>query len=396
MRVMMWTDPIPFHQPPTAYSKVAEAIYEGLKTKHRFAHTPMAEAQNLGIFKWQEMLVYPSGQEGFGEDVIETNALHFNSDLVFVLKDLFTLEKIIRLPLECLFYVPVDHSPISPAVEVKLKTAFKTVAMSRFGEEALKEKGLKVDAVIPHGYDPSIYFPRFGVEKDKARAFLRLPTEDFFVGFIGVNRARKMIPRVLQVFKRLLEISGEEKHHIRLMLWTDVSKDIPLLPTMRDIGLQDYVYWPMKDLYRAGIPEKDMWMFYNAMDVVVGVAGEGFWLPGLEAQACGVPIVVADYGAAAELVGSGFKAKVSDYTYINEVGVRQPLVDLDDMAQKILEVKHGDRDEFREKAVQFAKPYVWENIIQKHWVPLLDSCEEELRPMINSELTFKRWDQEVA
>lgn len=354
----------------------------------------MIQANNMGIFKWEDMFVYRSGNTPFAEDVIEMNTLHFNADLVFVLKDAFPFEQIMYMPLEQLWYVPVDHYPLSPSVGFRLKSAFRVVAMSNFGEKALRSMNIRVDDVIPHGYDPEIYFPRHGIDKDNSKRFFHVPLNVFTVGFIGMNRTRKMVPRVLQAFKRLLEISEDKEIH--MLLWTNIEKETPLLPMMRDLGLSAHVHWPDVLFYNMGIPERDMGRFYNAVDCLICVSGEGFWLPGLEAEASGTPIVVPDYAAAPELIGSGYKAKVEDWTYNNEVGVRQPLVDLDDMAEKILKIKDGDREKFREEAVKFAKPYTWKEIVERKWVPLLERAEEELRPMITKEKGITRWDVELG
>lgn len=390
---MLWTDPIPFRQPPTAYSKVATAIYEGLKDKHKFAHTPMLATNQLGIFNWGEMMVYRSGQEDFGEDVIEMNSHHFNTDFVLVLKDPFFARMAFNMPLDLMWYVAVDHANVSDGFAHRLRTAFKIVTTSRFGEERLRMKGLKVDEVIPNGYNPQNYFPVDGVGRDVCRQFFRLPREGFVVGFIGRNQKRKLTGQVLKTFKRFVELCGE-REKVFMLLWTDMNKEIPLHPVMADLGIVDKVYWPEEYLYRTGIPEKNMHMFYNACDVIICVSGEGFWLPGVEAQACGTPIVVVDYASAPELVGAGFKARVEEYTYDNDVGARQPLVDLDDFAEKLMRVKAAGRESFRERAVEFAKSYTWEKVVEK-WRRFLEDCEVEMRPMVTKE-GLKPWDVDVS
>jgi glycosyltransferase involved in cell wall biosynthesis len=56
-----------------------------------------------------------------------------------------------------------------------------------------------------------------------------------------------------------------------------------------------------------GIPAEKMALLYNGFDVLASPSyGEGFGVPILEAQACGVPVIVTDWTAMTELMGAGW------------------------------------------------------------------------------------------
>ena len=59
--------------------------------------------------------------------------------------------------------------------------------------------------------------------------------------------------------------------------------------------------------YRYGYPQEVLAALYTAMDVYLGISyGEGFGVGTIEAQACGVPVIVSDICASSELVGDGW------------------------------------------------------------------------------------------
>lgn len=400
LRVMMYTDPPVINQPISAYGKVAQWIHGSLKERHQIAVTPMGECNKLGRFQWGGLYIYESGATNFGEDVIESNCYHFNSDLVLVLKDLFAFKTLHTMPLETVYYVPVDHEDLHPVYE-HLKTAFKVIAMSKFGERELKKKKIEVDSTIPHGVDAKIYHPAEGMDRENCKLFFKLDPYKFTLGLIGRNQVRKQIPRFLQVIRRLLDREPDLEKEIQVLLWTDVHarltpvggwRGTELTPVMSHLGLADKISWPTPETYDEGIPEGEMWRFYNACDVICGTGNEGFWLPGVESMACGIPTVHVDYAAAAEV--SMLKAKAGGWMFQNPAGLKQPLVDLDDMADKILKIYNGDWKMLRRKQLNRAKRYHWGKITPK-WVELMDRCETELRPLITKEGVTK-WDKKLS
>lgn len=334
-------------------------------------------------------MVYPSGKHRFGEDAICANAYHLNADLVFVLKDLFFMDKANTFPLEYVYYVPVDHEDLHPHVEYVLKTAFRVVVMSEFGKEELEKKDIQVDAHIPHGVDLELYRPVESTERENCRRFFKLEPYTFTVGFIGMNRTRKMVWRAIQVFRRLLDQAPDA--NIKFMLWTNVFRQIPLLNQIKHLGLMDKIYWPTQKAYRMGIPEPMMYRLYNAVDVVINVSGEGSWVPAIEAAACGIPTITVDYAAAPER--TQFVAKMEQAIWGNKAGVKQPLVDIDDMVKKILYIYNTDWEKLRKKQLEFAIDYNWDNIMPQ-WVDFFDDCETELRPKTTFKGGIEKWDKE--
>jgi len=131
---------------------------------------------------------------------------------------------------------------------------------------------------------------------------------------------------------------------------------------------------------------------YGAMDVLLNcTGGEGFSLPLIEAQACGITVVCTDYAGGPEQVGAGLTVPYYDYEIMNTPGTRYALPDIEKMAEALTKIYNSDREKLGKKARNFAMRYDWNNIIEQYWKPFLAECEPELHPLITKEGT-RVWD----
>jgi glycosyltransferase involved in cell wall biosynthesis len=134
----------------------------------------------------------------------------------------------------------------------------------------------------------------------------------------------------------------------------------------------------------AGLPDLKMVELYNSFDVMMLLTrGEGFCVPLIESQACGVPVITTDFTAPSDLVGAGWKVPSigTRYTPMNsfwaepdiEAGVRA----LEECyalwkAKKL-------KEELAVKARAFAKQYDFDVVYKDHMQPFLERVEDELR-----------------
>jgi len=93
--------------------------------------------------------------------------------------------------------------------------------------------------------------------------------------------------------------------------------------------------------------------------------------------------------------GCGYKIKVKDWSYNNPVAVKQPIVDVMDAARKITQIINRGREAYTKRCIREASKYSWPGIIEKKWLPFLDTVEEELLPRIRDG-KIEKWDQEVS
>jgi len=174
--------------------------------------------------------------------------------------------------------------------------------MSRFGMEQLE----KFDPLyVPHGVDTSVYAP---MDKKKAREGLGLPEDAFLIGVVAANKgnpSRKSFPEILQAFK----VFRERHSEAILYLHTEISGisdgvSLPMLINSLDIPADAIRF---ADQYKSRfnpVSPKTMAKIYSTFDVLLSPSrAEGFGVPILEAQSCGVPAIVTNFSVC----GAGWK-----------------------------------------------------------------------------------------
>jgi glycosyltransferase involved in cell wall biosynthesis len=387
----------------SAYSKVGFQTCTRLANMgHTIAHIPMGRANKMGKYGFGKVLVYPSGDNYFGEDVALEHYVDFNADLLITIKETWAFNQIYKHAINFVPMAVVDHSPISSAITGRLENAFQAIAISRHAQKELRQQGI-MSHYIPHGVDLDVYKP---MDKAACRKKFYLDPDAFVVGIVAMNRARKMIPRMLRGFKRFLELNPKEK--IQMMLWTktiprQVSEEVStfgvadvgvhLIPEIVELKLTNSVHWPRwEDVEKiGGLPEIDpkggwdMVSLLNCFDVqLLCSGGEGFGMTLIEQQAVGGSVITTNYAAGPEQVGVGYVVDYNDYVVMATPGIRYALASIDGMAEALTKVLNADREKLARKARKFAERYDWNVIMKDYWKPFLDKCEEELHPLISN------------
>lgn len=373
------------------------------------AHIPMGFANKMGKTVYEDVVVYNSGQNAFGEDVAVPDYADWNADLLITVKENWNFNYLPRAAINWVPMAIVDHSPISEALTSKLETAFKVISISRHAQFELMQKKIE-STYIPHGVTTSVFKP---LDKAKCKKMWHLEPDEFVVLIVAMNRARKMIVRQLQIYKRFLEMNPEIKSH--LMLWTNIYPNtypeseslgvadvgVSLLPEIMRLGLGEAVRWVDPKTYNNGIPDwagddyengYDMVKLYNCADVLLLCSGgEGCGLPLLESQSCGVPVITTNYAGGPEHVGSGYTVPWHEYVVLTTPGTRLALADIESGAEALTKVLDGDREKMAERARTFALRYDWDRVIESHWKPFLQQCGEELFPKWTKEGGLTNW-----
>ncbi len=383
----------------SAYGKVINNLATRLKENHTIAHLPMSLAFRSGEFNMKGVLLLGAGNSPFGEDVIVNHYHTFKADMVITVKEPWVFSTIQN---EAINFVPmaiIDHSPVSPVITSRLTTAFKVIAISRFGQRELKQKDID-STYIPHGVPP-VYRP-LDKREECIKIFHGNPDE-FRVGVVAMNRSRKMLGRMVRGFKLFVEQNPDVKTH--MMLWSDLTPTrrteeapdiqdwgIHLIPEIMELELSHVIHWPDPKLIRRGIPEWagedyvagwDMVKLYNSFDVLLHcTGGEGAGLPFTEAQACGVPVIGTNYAGGPEHIGAGLTVDADDYIIMNTPGTRYALPNIDGIAKALTKMYNTDREKLKRRAVKFASRFAWDTVVERYMNPFLEECETELYPKV--------------
>jgi FkbM family methyltransferase len=108
--------------------------------------------------------------------------------------------------------------------------------------------------------------------------------------------------------------------------------------------------------------------------------GEGFGLPTLQAQACGVPVIVGDNSAQTELCGAGWKVRCQPYWHWrDEANWACPSIEGTAAALEkawAASQQRSARERLARRARAFALTYDADVVMEKHWLPVLAMLEQ--------------------
>ena len=284
-------------------------------------------------------------------------------------------------PIPTIMWAPIDTEPIPKSEVMILRRAERLLVPSIWGKEILKQHGL-ASTYVPCGLDTQLY----DID-DEARLRWRtaiqpqIPDETFLIGMVGLNCGspdRKGYGYAFDIIKAFTEAHPNES--ICAYLHTNPTGEdgaINLYELRDQLKLEDRIY-----LQRPGLPfgarPEYMRDLYNAFDVFLHTSlTEGFGLPVIEAQACGVPVVVNACTSVSELVLNGGKAKpassvwVSTATRIYPPSISRMTARLEAEYQRWLTETPEERLRRRREIRRSVMRFEWDQAYEKYWRPIL-------------------------
>jgi glycosyltransferase involved in cell wall biosynthesis len=256
----------------------------------------------------------------------------------------------------------------------------KPIAMSRFGEFQMRKR--KLDPLyIPHGVDTEVFKPRPEMRAEM-RASMSVPDDAFLIGMVGANRSPAQFPRKAQP-QAFLAFAEFLKTHRDAYLYAftkpagDLNLDALLLTIADsfDQNILERVKFPPDQLWYYGFGREEMAGMYSAFDVFLNPSmGEGFGVPIIEAQACGVPVIVSNHSSMPELRGAGWL--VGGDPWWDEAQHSFGLVPDVETIVEALEsayIWRMERAGHSDHAVEFAQQYDADRVTEEYWVPALEA-----------------------
>jgi len=156
--------------------------------------------------------------------------------------------------------------------------------------------------VIPHGYDPELYFPG-PLSQDGILALKRLKLDGPFILFVSQVYPYKNVHTAVEAFCKFIKESGLPHRMAVVGKFSDAwgsgeAYRERLLAIARDFGIEDRL------LFCAGVPSGTLRALYSTAEVYIQPSlAETFGRTSLEAMACGCPVVAANAAATPEVVG---------------------------------------------------------------------------------------------
>lgn len=398
----------------TGFGTVSRNILMGLYNTGRY------EIEILGINYWGDpydlpMKIWPVGtnsqRDPYGRKKICSMIPQMQYDILFFLQDTFILEFLPELisslhakgkNQKSIVYIPIDGVPKEQWIH-NVNVCDHLIAYSKFGEGEMKKacSVVKPIQVVPHGINTSDYFV---VNKDEVASFrgqyFGSSADKFIFTNVNRNQQRKDIPRTIAAFA---EFRKEVKDSILYLHMAQKDQGWDLTEVVKSYGLNTTtdVIFPQRFGPNQGYPREIVNLIYNASDCVVSTSlGEGFGLAWIESMATKTPVIMPNNTTITEFINedNGYLVKSGTNpslftTLPNDNEVIRSLIDVEDMAEKMLDVYNNPEEAKRraENAYNWVTMKMdWQRNIVPQWVELFDKVYEESQKGVSTVVDGKK------
>lgn len=371
---------------PTAYSHITRYMSKMFQELGHevniFAYWGIDSGHPL---TWNRMQILPRWRDPWGKDIFIKHMMKTQSDILMPIFDVWVMPQLAQCPYT-VAYSPTDHDPPSEYLRKVMEQLWKVIPFTAWSKESLEGSGLKNTMDwIPHGIDLNLMKP---LDKTECRKKWLKPEDSdaFVVGVVAGNydkEGRKRWDKFFEACKYFKEQNPKAK--FKIFAHTDVSNvvhgfDLPAMT--RFMGLEDIVYHPDPYYYVHQLPYERMAEIYSLMDVhMLTSSREGFGMPILESQACGVPSLATDFSAGKDHTHKDLRVKV-------KAKIMTPIIswtavpDAWDAYEK-LQMLYDSPDKlekYKKWSLKNSAQYDWNgDLVRGKWIRAFDYLEDELK-----------------
>jgi len=312
----------------------------------------------------------PNDYLGFGR--VPKLLKKLEPDILFILNDpwvIYEYLKFVPVGTKVVGYTPVDAKPLQHEWAAVLNKMSQLITYTEFGRQAFLEAYPEFHdiKVIQHGIDRDRFYP---VDQQEARELLGegVPQNGFIVFNGNRNQPRKRIDLTIKAFAEF----AKDKDDVFLYLHMgqqDMGWDVIKLATR--YGLKPgQLIMTSKDVSPANfVSDETLNLIYNACDVGINTSqGEGWGLVSFEQGVCGVPQIVPNSAATAEIYPDDtvLKIDISHYDPYPQMLTEGAVVSLEHTVQCLntyyydIELRKQHGENLRNLILQ--PRFDWENV----------------------------------
>ena len=257
---------------------------------------------------------YSRGMTQYSTDVMPLHHAHWSAEneglpsFMITLYDVWVLldnPALDNIPIGS--WTPIDHQPAPEKVLAWLQKPNVTpIAMSKFGKQMIEQAGIESE-YVPHAIESRVWKPTSKLSSGQTGEEFVKGEDKFVVGMNFANKAGGFIHRKAVAENFLGFAMFAQKHDdVTLYIHSEPfgkQSGFVLPNILQACGVPaEKVTFVDPIAYQYGISQEDLAAIYSAWDVGLFCNyGEGFGVPQIEAQACGVPIITSNFAASAEL-----------------------------------------------------------------------------------------------
>lgn len=330
-----------------------------------------------GATTWNGITILPGYGHAYCSGSLQEHCSAFNPDLVITLGDIWVLDPNLLRQMPSAHWLPSDCRPMSTADKNVVEGGqSQIIAMSRFGEARFRQAGFD-PVYVPHGVDTELFKP--AEDKSAIRALFGLKDDDYVIGVNAANSdaIRKAAPEMMLAFAKFLADCPEAVLALHTGVHQEGGQNLEVIA--ENLGITDRIRVVDQYRYHAGmVSAKEMADWYGVLDVLAGCTyGEGFGIPLIEAQSCGVPVITTDASAMTELNPYGIS--ITGEPFWNGVHqawwIRPQVSQMHNAFHQAYEMRNDvNRDQLRE----FAKEYDISVVAEKYMSPAVDELGERM------------------
>src|SRR3990167_8374 len=335
--------------------------------------------------EYQDHKIYPAMRHTFGSDAIVHHSKDFGANVIFTMQDIWALDQNdLRQLKTWIPYLPLDKEPAPQGVLNNLNYAYRILTFSQFGHDEL-EKANFTSRLIVEGTDTEIFKP---IDKTQARKELGIPQDCFLFSIIGANKEnppRKGHQESLTAFKMFAD-----KHPEARLLFSCQQPDpggFPIQGYAAYLKILDKLIFTDEYATIFKFTSEDINKFYNASDVLLHPSQtEGFGLCIVEAQSCGIPVVIQNVNSMPALIQegkTGWGATTIYKQFRNDLGftnIADPNSVYSCMERAYKAVKENPEQLKKDCRDWVVQNYNINTIYKEKWIPLLEQIQEEILP----------------